>query len=191
MIDRGWEGEVGQDGVLFIRRRSKKTSAESKEIRLRLTESGLKHPGSLGASFTIDPILREVIAQRVAAIAQQMGIVLEQTALSVNVKQRRDFSCAVFNSRGELIANAPHVPVHLGAMGRTVQSMMEAFPQMVPGDCFVTNDPYRGGSHLPDVTVVTPGFVEDIGGVQGVEGRDDRAGVSKPAFFVASRAHHA
>ena len=191
MIDRGWEGEVGQDGVLFIRRRSEQASVESKEIRLRLTESGLKHPGSLGASFTIDPILREVIAQRVAAIAQQMGIVLEQTALSVNVKQRRDFSCAVFNSRGELIANAPHVPVHLGAMGRTVQSMMEAFPQMVPGDCFVTNDPYRGGSHLPDVTVVTPGFVEDIGGVRGVEGKNDRVGESKPAFFVASRAHHA
>jgi len=191
MIDRGWEGQVGQDGILFIRRQSGQASVGAKEIGLPSTESGLKKLGLHGVKFTIDPILREVIAQRVAAIAHQMGIVLEQTALSVNVKQRRDFSCAVFNSKGELIANAPHVPVHLGAMGRTVQAMMEAFPQMVPGDCFVTNDPYRGGSHLPDVTVVTPGFVEEFVGVRGVEGGGDRVGKSKPAFFVASRAHHA
>ena len=191
MIDRGWEGEVGQDGVLFIRRWSEEASVESKERGRRPTESGLQYPGSLGAKFTIDPILREVVAQRVAAIAHQMGIVLEQTALSVNVKQRRDFSCAVFNSKGELIANAQHVPVHLGAMGRTVQAMMEAFPQMGPGDCFVTNDPYRGGSHLPDVTVVTPGFIEETGGVRDVGVNDDQVVESKPAFFVASRAHHA
>jgi 5-oxoprolinase (ATP-hydrolysing) len=124
-----------------------------------------------------DPVLREVLAQRIAAIADQMGIVLEQTATSVNVKQRRDFSCAVFDARGELIANAPHVPVHLGAMGRTVQAMIERFPRMHPGDSFVTNDPYQGGSHLPDVTLVTPVF--------------DKNGSDRPAFFVASRAHHA
>jgi 5-oxoprolinase (ATP-hydrolysing) len=97
--------------------------------------------------------------------------------MSVNVKQRRDFSCAVFDARGELIANAPHVPVHLGAMGRTVQAMIERFPRMHPGDSFVTNDPYQGGSHLPDVTLVTPVF--------------DKNGSDRPAFFVASRAHHA
>ena len=124
-----------------------------------------------------DPVLREVLAQRIAAIADQMGIVLEQTAMSVNVKQRRDFSCAVFDASGELIANAPHVPVHLGAMGRTVQAMIERFPRMHPGDSFVTNDPYQGGSHLPDVTLVTPVFAKN--------------GLDRPAFFVASRAHHA
>ena len=124
-----------------------------------------------------DPVLREVLAQRIAAIADQMGIVLEQTAMSVNVKQRRDFSCAVFDARGELIANAPHVPVHLGAMGRTVQAMIDRFPRMHPGDSFVTNDPYQGGSHLPDVTLVTPVFAKN--------------GLDRPAFFVASRAHHA
>lgn len=175
IVNGGWEGEVIEDGVLLIHRSGGEVEGERKaEANSDDLNSG-----------AIDPILRDVLAQRVGAIAEQMGIVLEQTALSVNVKQRRDFSCAVFNARGELIANAPHVPVHLGAMGRTVQAMIEAFPDMEPGDCFVTNDPYRGGSHLPDVTVVTPGFVEGGNESQG----ESRGG--KPAFFVASRAHHA
>ena len=127
----------------------------------------------------VDPVLREVLAQRIAAIADQMGIVLEQTALSVNVKDRRDFSCAVFASNGDLIANAPHVPVHLGAMSQTIRCLLGLFPNMEAGDCFVTNDPYQGGSHLPDITVVTPVFV---GGSSQKE---------QPNFFVACRAHHA
>ena len=163
IIDPGWDGTMQPDGSLWIDRA--KSSIEKTERMDQL------------ATSRVDPILREVIAQRVAAIADQMGIVLEQTALSVNVKQRRDFSCAVFDARGELIANAPHVPVHLGAMGRTVQAMIERFDKMQPGDCFVTNDPYQGGSHLPDVTVVTPVFPESSS--------------NRPAFFVASRAHHA
>jgi 5-oxoprolinase (ATP-hydrolysing) len=126
----------------------------------------------------VDPVLREVLAQRVAAIAEQMGTVLEQTAISVNIKERRDFSCAVFNCRGELIANAPHVPVHLGAMSATVQQMIANFPEMQRGDCFITNDPYQGGSHLPDVTVVTPVFASTT----------PSSGV--PDFYVACRGHH-
>jgi len=110
-----------------------------------------------------------------AAIADSMGIVLEQTAISVNVKERRDYSCAVFAANGDLIANAPHVPVHLGAMSETVKQIIEQFPSMRSGDCFITNDPYRGGSHLPDVTVVTPVFSK----------------VGNRIFFTASRAHHA
>lgn len=161
IIDPGWCAHWLPDGSLQIDR------AKNLIETLQPTDS----------NESLDPILREVIAQRIAAIADQMGIVLEQTALSVNVKQRRDFSCAVFDGRGELIANAPHVPVHLGAMGKTVQAMIERFASMQPGDCFVTNDPYQGGSHLPDVTVVTPVF--------------PKQGASKPAFFVASRAHHA
>ncbi|MFM8573648.1 MAG: hydantoinase B/oxoprolinase family protein, partial [Pirellula sp.] len=161
IIDPGWSATMQQDGSLKIVRQ--RASMESETIEMGQPK--------------FDPILREVVAQRVAAIADQMGIVLEQTALSVNVKQRRDFSCAVFDARGELIANAPHVPVHLGAMGRTVQAMIERFAMMRPGDCFVTNDPYQGGSHLPDVTVVTPVFAKN--------------GLEQPAFFVASRAHHA
>ncbi|MEM7558267.1 MAG: hydantoinase B/oxoprolinase family protein, partial [Planctomycetota bacterium] len=108
--------------------------------------------------------------------ATQMGLVLQQTAVSVNVKQRRDYSCAVFDSCGMLLANAPHVPVHLGAMGQTVRATIDAFPAMQPGDVFVTNDPYQGGSHLPDLTVITPVFDSEE---------------SSPVMFVANRAHHA
>lgn len=132
----------------------------------------------------VDPVTREVIAQRIAAIADQMGIVLEQTAVSVNVKDRRDFSCAVFASNGDLIANAPHVPVHLGAMSQTIRCLLQLFPAMRPGDCFVTNDPYQGGSHLPDITVVTPVFV-------GNAGVNPLSTKRHADFFVACRAHHA
>lgn len=138
---------------------------------------------SRGDADQMDPVLRDVLAQRIAAIAHQMGIVLEQTAISVNVKDRRDFSCAVFSKSGDLIANAPHVPVHLGAMGKTVKAIIDEFPCMEPGDCFVTNDPYRGGSHLPDITVITPVFAENN------EGNNRQGG--SPDFFVACRAHHA
>ena len=161
IIDPGWQAMMQSDGSLRIERAKKPV-----EQNLR------RQP-----EVKFDPVLREVLAQRIAAIADQMGIVLEQTAMSVNVKQRRDFSCAVFDARGELIANAPHVPVHLGAMGRTVQAMIDRFPRMQPGDSFVTNDPYQGGSHLPDVTLITPVFAKN--------------GLDRPAFFVASRAHHA
>ena len=89
-----------------------------------------------------------------------MGITLRNTASSVNVKERLDFSCAIFTADGDLVVNAPHIPVHLGAMGETVKRILADNPRLAPGDVFVTNDPYRGGSHLPDVTVVTP--VHDI-----------------------------
>lgn len=166
IIDLGWKATMQSDGSLWIER-------AKHSVEQTIKKNGSEQSFESG----VDPILREVIAQRIAAIADQMGIVLEQTALSVNVKQRRDFSCAVFDAQGELIANAPHVPVHLGAMGRTVQAMIERFETMSPGDCFVTNDPYQGGSHLPDVTVVTPVFAPKES--------------PRPAFFVASRAHHA
>ncbi len=169
LIDAGWTGRVLDDLALMIER-DEQVSAPNLDR-------------SSGAQKGIDPVLREVLAQRVAAIADQMGIALEQTAMSVNVKQRRDFSCAVFNVDGELVANAPHVPVHLGAMGQTVQVIMREFPDMRLGDCFVTNDPYRGGSHLPDVTVVTPVFVSKTA--------DGEPVLETPQFYVASRAHHA
>jgi 5-oxoprolinase (ATP-hydrolysing) len=117
----------------------------------------------------------ELFHNHFAAIAQQMGVALCNTASSVNVKERLDFSCAVFTERGDLVANAPHIPVHLGAMGETVRRVLADNPDLAPGDVFVTNDPYRGGSHLPDVTVVTPVH-------------DDQGRLS---FFTASRAHHA
>ena len=139
---------------------------------------------------TADPILLEVFNNHFTAIATQMGITLRNTASSVNVKERLDFSCALFTSAGDLVVNAPHIPVHLGAMSDTVKQIIADNPIMRPGDVFVANDPYRGGSHLPDVTVITPVFVESEH-----ESRDEASGSNKqavaPAFFTASRAHHA
>jgi 5-oxoprolinase (ATP-hydrolysing) len=130
----------------------------------------------VAASQPVDPVLLEVCNNQFVAIAEQMGETLRRTSTSTNVRERLDFSCALFDSDGALVVNAPHVPVHLGAMGETVLAIMQDHPEMCPGDVFVTNDPYRGGSHLPDVTVITPVFV---------------SGDGHPDFFVANRAHHA
>jgi 5-oxoprolinase (ATP-hydrolysing) len=124
-----------------------------------------------------DPIMLEIFNSRFMYAAEQMGAVLEQTAHSVNIKERLDYSCAVFDAAGELIANAPHLPVHLGSMGDSVRTVLAAFgADMRAGDAFVLNAPYNGGTHLPDITVVTPVFV---------------GAAPKPDFVVASRAHHA
>jgi 5-oxoprolinase (ATP-hydrolysing) len=123
-----------------------------------------------------DPVRLEVAGSRFMSIAEQMGGVLRHTAVSTNIKDRLDYSCAVFDEEGGLVANAPHVPVHLGAMGETVRALRAALPAPERGDVWVTNDPFQGGSHLPDVTVVTPVFVP---------------GAARPDFFVASRGHHA
>ena len=110
--------------------------------------------------------------------AEQMGVVLENTAHSVNIKERLDFSCALFDGAGELVANAPHIPVHLGSMGDSVQSVLRLKPR--PGDVYLLNTPYNGGTHLPDMTVVTPVF------------GTTRAGTAaRLRYVVASRAHHA
>jgi 5-oxoprolinase (ATP-hydrolysing) len=122
-----------------------------------------------------DPIRLEIFNNQFASIAEQMGNTLRRAALSTNVKERLDFSCALFSASGDLIANAPHIPVHLGAMSECVKRLIDDIPDMSPGDVLVTNDPFRGGSHLPDVTVVTP--VYDENGAR--------------LFFTASRAHHA
>jgi 5-oxoprolinase (ATP-hydrolysing) len=121
-----------------------------------------------------DPVLLEIMNQRYMAIAEQMGEVLRRTALSTNIRDRLDFSCAVFDRDGGLIANAPHIPVHLGAMGESVRAVRALHPSMSAGDVFATNDPAAGGSHLPDITVVSPFFVGDT-----------------LRFFVANRGHHA
>ncbi len=105
-----------------------------------------------------DPVFLEIFNNHLASIAEQMGITLRNTASSVNVKERLDFSCAIFTADGWLVANAPHVPVHLGAMEETVRHTIAANPDLQPGDVIATNDPYAGGSHLPDVTVITPVF---------------------------------
>lgn len=126
-------------------------------------------------STDVDPVMLEIFNNLFASIAEQMGGTLQQTSFSTNVKERLDFSCAVFSPSGDLVVNAPHIPVHLGAMSETVKGVLADNPDLAPGDVIVTNDPYRGGSHLPDVTVVTP--VHD-------------SKTKELLFLTASRAHH-
>jgi len=126
---------------------------------------------------TVDPVLLEVFNNLFMNIAEQMGLQLQNTAYSVNIKERLDFSCALFSAEGHLIANAPHMPVHLGSMGESIQTVVrENAGRMRPGDVYVLNDPYHGGTHLPDVTVITPVFLH---------------GSAQPLFYVGSRGHHA
>jgi 5-oxoprolinase (ATP-hydrolysing) len=132
------------------------------------------------APAPVDPVRLELFHHRFAAIAEQMGERLRQSARSVNIRERLDFSCALFDAAGALVANAPHIPVHLGSMGESVASLLEMVgkgerPPLRPGDVIATNDPYNGGTHLPDITVISPVF----------------AGADRPCFFVACRGHHA
>jgi 5-oxoprolinase (ATP-hydrolysing) len=125
---------------------------------------------------TADPVLLEVFNNLFMAIAEQMGVTLANTSYSVNIKERLDFSCALFDAEGNLIANAPHMPVHLGSMGESVRTVIDRRAHtMKPGDVFVLNAPYNGGTHLPDVTVIAPVFLDG----------------DSPEFFVAARGHHA
>ncbi|GCA51125.1 acetophenone carboxylase gamma subunit [Sinorhizobium sp. KGO-5] len=123
-----------------------------------------------------DPVMLEIFNNLFMSIAEQMGVTLQNTAYSVNIKERLDFSCAVFDNRGNLVANAPHMPVHLGSMDASVATAIRENPVIHPGDVFLINAPYNGGTHLPDLTVCTPVFDE--------EGHEIR-------FWVASRGHHA
>ena len=135
-----------------------------------------------------DPVMLEVFNNLFMSIAEQMGVRLAQTAYSVNIKERLDFSCALFDAEGNLIANAPHMPVHLGSMGESIKTVVRKnLGRMKPGDVYVLNDPYNGGTHLPDVTVVTPVF-EDLSSVTPA-----KAGAQSPRilFYVGSRGHHA
>jgi len=138
----------------------------------RVVERRQRH--ALGT--TADPVMLEVFNNLFMSIAEQMGVRLAQTAYSVNIKERLDFSCALFDAEGNLIANAPHMPVHLGSMGESIKTVIRKnAATMKPGDVYVLNDPYNGGTHLPDVTVITPVYLDE----------------NRPLFYVGSRGHHA
>ncbi|GAB4350047.1 MAG: hydantoinase B/oxoprolinase family protein [Oricola sp.] len=157
VVEPGWQAEVtGHNQVLMTRFVEKERAAP------------------IGTHA--DPVMLEVFNNLFMSIAEQMGVTLQNTASSVNIKERLDFSCAVFDATGALVANAPHMPVHLGSMDRSVESIIRQNPDMKPGDVYALNAPYNGGTHLPDITVVTPVFDE--------KGKDI-------LFFVASRGHHA
>jgi len=158
MVTAGWRLSLDNQGVMHLTRQDR---------RRTWGETGTE----------ADPILLEVFNNLFMHIAEQMGVVLEKTAHSVNIKERLDFSCALFDASGGLVANAPHMPVHLGSMGDSVRQVIRKFGgRMSPGDSFVLNAPYGGGTHLPDVTVVSPCYAGHGG---------------EPLFFLASRAHHA
>ena len=154
-VEPGWTAEVTPRRDLVLRRTTARPRVET--------------------STVLDPVRLAVMSHRFMAIAEEMGATLEHTAHSVNIKERRDYSCALFDGAGRLVANAPHIPVHLGSMGDSVRAIIGARGATLrPGDAFLINDPYRGGTHLPDLTVVSPVF----------EG-------GRPRFFVAARGHHA
>ncbi|GKT14263.1 hydantoinase B/oxoprolinase family protein [Acidovorax sp. SUPP2522] len=139
----------------------------------RTTARSVRH--ALGT--TVDPVLLEVFNNLFMNIAEQMGLQLQNTAYSVNIKERLDFSCALFDAQGHLIANAPHMPVHLGSMGESIKAVIHRNAgRMQPGDVYVLNDPYHGGTHLPDITVITPVYLAEE---------------AEPTFYVGSRGHHA
>jgi 5-oxoprolinase (ATP-hydrolysing) len=127
------------------------------------------------AADRADPVTLELYNRRFMGIAEAMGAALERTAHSVNIKERLDFSCALFDTDGGLVANAPHMPVHLGSMGASVRAVRDRHPVLRPGQAFALNSPYAGGTHLPDITVVMPVWGDG----------------AAPAFFVAARGHHA
>ncbi len=125
----------------------------------------------------VDPVRLEIFNNLFQSIAEQMGFTLQNTSSSVNIKERLDFSCAIFDDHGNLVANAPHIPVHLGSMGDSITALIDTQQKLKPGDVFISNNPYNGGTHLPDITAITPVFITEHD--------------PKPLFFVASRGHHA
>lgn len=170
LIEPGWSGEVGREGELALRRKQRSHSSPGPGQK-----AGSQRSADVADQTERDPVQLELMGARFMAIAVEMGEALRASAQSVNVRERRDFSCALFGPDGSLVANAPHIPVHLGAMGATVRALLSNGEAINRGDVWITNDVYHGGSHLPDVTVITPVFADG----------------DTPAFFVASRAHHA
>ena len=176
VVEPGWQARLTADGALELQR-----------IRARVSARAI--------GTQVDPVMLEVFNNLFMNIAEQMGLRLQNTAYSVNIKERLDFSCALFSAAGELIANAPHMPVHLGSMSESIKTVIARNPQMRDGDVYVLNDPYHGGTHLPDVTVVTPVYLDKPSPSEGEAaggGGPREGGSSRVAtFYVASRGHHA
>ncbi len=184
VIDPQWQAEVYTLGELVLTDLTQRSGERQVEATAGMIQTDSTEVARTADAPAADPVMLEIFNNQFAGIAEQMGITLRNTSSSVNVKERLDFSCALFTASGDLVVNAPHIPVHLGAMGQTVKQVLADNPDMQPGDVYVTNDPYGGGSHLPDVTTVTPVFV-------GGGANDDAPSKPRLLFFTASRAHHA
>jgi 5-oxoprolinase (ATP-hydrolysing) len=192
VVEPGWRAVVTDRGDLMLERTTPR-------------------PDRAQAGTSADPVMLEIFNNLFMSVAEQMGVRLQATAHSVNIKERLDFSCAVFDRNGGLIANAPHMPVHLGSMGESIKMVIQRNPHIRRGDVYVLNDPYHGGTHLPDVTVVTPVFAPLPAGPppapQPTDPMEHRTGYNRPNvtsgrseadpdqdeiwFYVASRGHHA
>jgi len=158
VIEHGWQGQLQSNGNMLLKR-------------------VLPLQRAFATGTRADPVLLEIFNKLFMSIAEQMGFVLQNTAHSVNIKERLDFSCAIFDASGQLIANAPHIPVHLGSMGESVKALLSKYStSLQSGDVYLLNSPFAGGTHLPDITVVTPVFTEDG---------------QELLFFTGSRGHHA
>ena len=178
VVELGWIASINAAGALIMshepavnKESSNNTLSGTLDAKTSKTEILEKAP---------DPVRLEIFNNLFQAIAEQMGFTLQNTSSSVNIKERLDFSCAIFDAQGELVANAPHIPVHLGSMGESVKALIRA--QSCPfslGDTFISNNPYNGGTHLPDITAISPVF------------SDNQSTDKSPLFFVASRGHHA
>ena len=158
VIEPGWQASVNESNDLILKRAEK-----------------IKRLSAIGTN--VDPVMLEIFNNLFMNVAEQMGTVLENTASSVNIKERLDFSCALFSPTGDLVANAPHIPVHLGSMSESIKTIIrENFDTMCPGDAFLINAPYNGGTHLPDITLIKPVYDKNS---------------EKVIFYVATRGHHA
>jgi 5-oxoprolinase (ATP-hydrolysing) len=183
VIEPGWYATLTAKNHLILTREQERKGAQEYSTIQNLSSKP-------------DPVLLEIFNNLFRAIAEEMGITLQNTSYSVNIKERLDFSCAIFDGQGQLVANAPHIPVHLGSMSESVRSLIQAKgDSLKPGDVYVSNNPYNGGTHLPDITVITPVFVEETEqGEAEIGRRNDRETqslCSPPLFYVASRGHHA
>ena len=163
VIEPGWQAQISDRNHLILN-------------RLELNAESEASPPTIN-TLTPDPVMLEIFNNLFRSIAEQMGTTLQNTSYSVNIKERLDFSCAIFDRHGQLVANAPHIPVHLGSMSESVRSLIKAQrDRLKPGDVYILNNPYNGGTHLPDVTVITPVFAQ---------------AATEIIFYTASRGHHA
>ena len=166
VVEPGWRAVVSDRGDLLLSR-----------VTAR--------PAQAEVDTKTDPVMLEIFNNLFMSVAEQMGVRLQATAQSVNIKERLDFSCAVFDADGGLIANAPHMPVHLGSMGESIKMVIKRNPRIRRGDVYVLNDPYHGGTHLPDITVVTPVFAP---GKRTTSGSTWPAGATMPRSGECRRA---
>jgi len=171
-IAPNWQAKITDKNHLIL---TKQTAISSSPVSPKTTHITAKP----------DPVMLEIFNNLFRAIAEQMGITLQNTASSVNIKERLDFSCAIFDQNGQLVANAPHIPVHLGSMSESVQALIkDKNNTLQPGDVYISNNPYNGGTHLPDITVITPVFLTE-------SSQKSAAPSAAPIFYLASRGHHA